>query len=291
MTSVSSGYKGGGYDEAYSGAGYEIRLANPFTGEPTGETVPGADPSILEYEPEEVLAYELGAKMSLLDGAAELNLAVFRMEYDDLQTSSLVGDVFRVGNAGESISQGLEIDGRWQVTQGLSLGGAVAYLDAYYKDFTGATCTVPQTVDPVSNPGCLREDGSNIALGESGGQDLTDETLVFAPEWSANLHGQYVLPLGDAMELITRVDVNYTDKFYSALDLDPNTRHDDATIVNARIALASSNNTWSVALLGKNLTDETTYFWKNDVPLTGSNSYYGLPERPRSIALQARYRF
>ena len=37
-----------------------------------------------EVEDEEVLAYELGAKMSLLEGAAELNFAAFRMEYDNL---------------------------------------------------------------------------------------------------------------------------------------------------------------------------------------------------------------
>ena len=150
--SVSTGFKGGGYDEAYSGAGYEIRLANPFTGEPTGESVPGNDPSILEYEAEEVLAYEVGAKMRLLDGAAELNLAVFRMEYDDLQTSSLVGDVFRVGNAGEAISQGVELDGRILLSERLSVGGAVAYLDAYYDDFTGATCTIPQATGSGEQP-------------------------------------------------------------------------------------------------------------------------------------------
>lgn len=289
--SVSTGFKGGGYDEAYSCAGYEIRLADPSTGELTGESVPGAEPSILEYEPEEVLSYEVGAKMRLLDGAAELNLAVFRMEYEDLQTSSLVGDVFRVGNAGEAISQGVELDGRLLLSERLSVGGALAYLDAYYDDFTGATCTVPQATDPVNNPGCLREDGSNIAPGETGGQDLQDETLLFAPDWSANLYAQYVIPLGNTMELVSGVDINYTDEFYSALDLDPNTKHDAATRINARIALASNDDTWVVALVGKNLTDETTYFWNNDVPVTNSNSYFGLPERPRSIALQARYRF
>lgn len=289
--SVSTGFKGGGYDEAYSGAGYEIRLANPFTGEPTGETVPGNDPSILEYEPEEVLAYELGAKLGLLDGAAELNVALFRMEYENLQTSSLIGDVFRVGNAGESISQGIEIDGRWRATERFTLSAAVAYLDAYYKDFTGATCTIPQATDPDNNPGCLKEDGSNIAAGESGGQDLTDETLLFAPEWSAVLSARYAMPLSKHLLLAGNLDINYEDEFYSALDLDPNTRHDAATIINARIALSGIDKGWSVALIGKNLTDEKTYVWNNDVPLTNSNSYYALPQRPRSIAVQARYRF
>ncbi|MBT4522678.1 MAG: TonB-dependent receptor, partial [Halieaceae bacterium] len=152
--SVSTGFKAGGFDEAYSGAGYEIRLVHPITNAPIGGSVPGNDPSILEYEDEEVLAYELGAKMSLLDGAAELNFAVFRMEYDNLQTSSLVGDAFRVGNAGESISQGVELDGRILLSERLTIGGAMAYLDAHYKDFSGATCTTPQAMDPANNPGC-----------------------------------------------------------------------------------------------------------------------------------------
>ena len=289
--SVSTGFKGGGFDEAYSNAGYEIRLANPVTGELTGESVPGNDPSILNYDDETVTAYEVGAKMSLLEGAAELNIAVFRTEFDNLQTSSLVGDVFRVGNAGEAVSQGVEIDGRWQVTERLSFGAAVAYLDAYYDDFTGATCTIPQATDPDNNPGCLRDDGSNITVGESGGQDLKDETLLFAPDWSATLNAKYVMPLSANLILVNSMDINYEDEIYSALDLDPNTRHDDLTTINARIALANVDRTWSVAVIGKNLTDEKSNIWHNDVPLTNSNSYFGLPNRPRSIAVQARYRF
>ena len=289
--SISTGFKAGGFDEAYSGAGYEIRLANPVTGELTGESVPGNEPSILNYDDETVTAFEVGAKMRLLENAAELNIAVFRSEYDNLQTSSLVGDVFRVGNAGAAISQGVEVDGRWQATESLSFGAAVAYLDAYYDDFTGATCTIPQAADPVNNPGCLLPDGSNIAPGQSGGQNLKDETLLFAPEWSATLTGRFVMPLGDNLVLVNSLDMNYEDAFYSALDLDPNTKNDGTTIFNARIALASVDRSWTVALIGKNLTDEKSNIWNNDVPITNSNSYFGLPNRPRSIAMQARYRF
>jgi iron complex outermembrane recepter protein len=289
--SVGTGYKGGGYDEAYSGAGETIRLSNSFAGVPNGLTIAGNDASQLEYDEETVLAYELGAKLTLADGAANVNIAIFRMEYDDLQVSSLVGDNYQVSNAGSSISQGIEIDGRWRLTERLTVGGAVAYLDAYYDEFNGATCTIPQSTDPLNNPGCLAADGSNITAGETGGQDLSGETLTFAPDWSANLNVAYVYPLGAAMELRTHVDVNYTDEFYSALDLDPNTKHDSYTKVNARIALASSDDKWSLALVGKNLTDKKTTVWNNDVPLTDSDSYFGVPERPRSIAIQGRYRF
>ena len=205
-----------------------------------------------------------------------------------LQVSALVGDVFVVSNAGEAISQGVEADGRWLLTERLTIGASVAYLDAYYEDFTGAACTIPQITDPVNNPGCLLEDGTS---GAGGGQDLKDETLLFAPEWSANVNAEYITPIGDNMELRLNADVNYTDEFESALDLDPNTGHDSATKVNARIALASMADTWSIALIGKNLTDETTHVWHNDVPVNNSNSYFAVPERPRSIAIQARYRF
>jgi len=288
--SVSTGFKGGGYDEAYSGSGDEIRRFHPLYGQLP--SVPGNDSSILEYKPEEVFAYEFGAKMSLLDGAATLNFAAFRMEYDNLQTSSLIGDVFRVGNAGEAISQGVEMDARIMLSENFQIGGAIAYLDAYYEKFDGATCTTPQSMDPVNNPGCLLPDGTNITTpGQVGGQNMKGETLVFAPEVTANLYAQYFVPLDNDMELDMSVDINYSDEFYSALDLDPNTKHDATTIVNARIALLNTDDTWSVALVGKNLTDETTYFWKNDVALTNSNSYVGFPERPRSVSLQARYNF
>ena len=36
----------------------------------------------------------------------------------------------------------------------------------------------------------------------------------------------------------------------------------------------------------RNLTDEDNHIWRNDAPVTASNSYFGVPERPRSIAIQ-----
>ncbi|MFT6286739.1 MAG: outer membrane receptor protein involved in Fe transport [Alcanivorax sp.] len=290
---VSTGFKGGGFDEAYTGAGSTVRTGSVATGEPDGGVIQtGIDGSILEYDDETVLAYEIGAKMTLADGAANLNIAIFRMEYEDLQVSSLVGDIFQVGNAGEAISQGIEIDGRWMLAEGFIVGGAMAYLDATYDAFDGATCTIPQSTDPSNNPGCLAADGSgNITAPGAGGQDLSGETLLFAPEWSYNINATWIIPLSGDLEIRTNADVNYTDEFYSALDLDPNTLHDSVVRVNARIALATIDDKWSIALVGKNLTDEESRVWNNDVPTTASNSYFGVPERPRSLAIQARYRF
>jgi len=290
--SVSTGFKGGGYDEGYNSAGPQLRTGNILTGEPDGGIIEtGIDSSILEFNKESALAYELGAKITLADGAANINMAIFLTEYEDLQVSSLVGDVYRVGNAGESTVQGAEIDGRWRLTEGFTLGGALAYLDASYDTFLGASCTNPQATDPVNNPGCLRNDGTNISLGERGGQDLSGETLTNAPEWTANINAEWVFPLAGSMELRTRIDANYSDEFYSSIALDPNTKHDAVTRINARIGLTEASETWSVALIGKNLTDKVTSVSNNHTPITSTDTYLSVPGRPRSVAIQARYRF
>ena len=77
---------------------------------------------------------------------------------------------------------------------------------------------------------------------------------------------------------------------------DPVTNSDSYTKVNARVALESSDGTWSVAFVGKNLTDETTYNWGNDATLSGDGlgfdrSYFHQFEAPRTYEFQARYNF
>ena len=71
--------------------------------------------------------------MSLADGAAELSLAWYMTEYTDLQVSQFDGVLgFNVTNAGEATVQGLVADGRWAVTDSLTLTDAVAFRDHNY---------------------------------------------------------------------------------------------------------------------------------------------------------------
>ena len=65
---------------------------------------------------------------------------------------------------------------------------------------------------------------------------------------------------------------------------------DSYTKWNARVALSSLESGWEIALIGKNLTDETVTSHGNDVPLY-LGAHYVFTERPRSIALQASYNF
>ncbi|MCR9106275.1 MAG: TonB-dependent receptor [Gammaproteobacteria bacterium] len=259
--SVSTGYKAGGFDARSNRA-----------------TFPDGRPA-LEFEEEEALSMEIGAKLGLLDNAAELNIAVFRTEYDDLQVSVFDGVLgFDVQNAASATTQGVEMDGRWQVTDKLRLTGAMAYTDFEFDDYENGACYKGQTPSQV--------------VGGVAFCDWQGNTNQFTPEFSGTLGINFVQPVLDNLELSTAVDVIYSDDYFAAPDLDPQAVQDSYVKLNARIALGRADGVWEVALVGRNLTDEEIITFANDVPLTGPvTSYFAFVERPRTVAVQATYNF
>jgi len=236
-------------------------------------------PVNFEFEEEEVLSVEVGAKMSLAGGAAELNISAFWMEFSDLQTSTFDGSLgFFVENAAEAVSQGVEVDGRWRLSEALTLFGSLGYLDFEWQEFSGAKCFVSGVVAPDN----LEANGSSC--------DLSGKENAFTPEWSATLGVQYERALTDGLELRASTDLLFKDNHYTASDLNPHTEQEAYTKFNARLALADTAGVWEVALVGKNLTDELTQNHAVDVPFV-SGAYAVRVEEPRSLAIQAKYHF
>ena len=94
------------------------------------------------------------------------------------------------------------------------------------------------------------------------------------------------------MDFRANLDLLYTDEQYINVTLDDNVKQDDVTRVNARIALETDS--WSLAVVGKNLTDEDIASFASNTPLSGAlgtPSYTTYYERPRTVAIQAMYRF
>ncbi|WNC73880.1 TonB-dependent receptor [Thalassotalea psychrophila] len=225
-----------------------------------------------EFEEEKALGLEIGFKSDLLDGRARLNMAVFHTNFEDLQVTTWNGFAFEVGNAAESVSQGIEVDGSFLLTDNLTLSGSFSYLDSYYEDYANGPCSAE-----------VQATGMEIC-------DLTDETTPFAPELSSSLFLDYITEIGTNMELFLQLNVNYMDDVFLDTDLDPNVMQEAHTKVNARIALASIEETWELALIGKNLTDETTFSAGLDVPLV-AGGYMGYTDAPRTVSVQGTYRF
>jgi outer membrane receptor protein involved in Fe transport len=223
--------------------------------------------------------------MDLWDGRARLNVAIFSSEFEDVQVSTFDGNAgFVVGNAAETEVMGFEADGSVVLTEHLTLNAGFAYLDATYKSFADAACNERQVIAHIAAGG--------VRSGCT--QDLSGESLQFSPELSGNLALEFATNVTDGMELRAGVDMLYSDEYEVANDLDPAVAQDSYIKVNARIQLASIEQTWSIALLGKNLTDEETTTWGNDVPLAGQGfgeTYFQHIDPPRSLEIQARYQF
>ena len=291
--SVNTAFKGGGFDEAYGNADGFVQRANPLTGELQGGPVPtGITDETINYDPEEVLAFEVGAKWLFNDSQSELFVAIFRSEYDHLQTSALDVDQFVVVNAGSAVTQGIELGGRWAITDNWYLKGGATILDANWDSFENAPCTVQQTITPAQFPGCNDAQGVQITeASQAVGQDISDQTLLFAPDISANLSLGYITRITDDLGFFSRLAIKHRDEYYSSLDLDLNTIHDALTTMDMTMGIASISDGWRLSLIGKNITDERATVVNGDVPTTASLSYFGIPTRPRSVALQLSYDF
>ena len=273
----TKGFKSGGFDARSNGHPDAAvnNAGNPISGNPiTGSWV---------FDREEATSIELGSKMTLADGAAELNIALYMTEYSDLQVSQFDGTLgFNVTNAGEATVQGLEADGRWAVSDNVTLTGSAAYLDFNYDKFPNSQCYFGQVSDSADFAGLC---------------DVSGERKEYTPELQANIGAAWMGEVGEGLILSASADLVYMDDYIYASNLDPRTMQKATTQVSARIAISDSEGNWEVALLGRNLTDETVINFGGNTPLGGTltggagNSYYAFVNRPLNIALQAKYSF
>ncbi|QFU77461.1 TonB-dependent receptor [Halioglobus maricola] len=230
-----------------------------------------------EFEGEENETYELGAKSTLLDGTLEFNAALYYTEYTDLQIAQFDGTLgFNVGNAPETELWGVEIDGRWAITDNLTAAYGAAYLDHEYTDYPNGNCYNRETPNP-----------------ETGLCDYTGRTGQYAPEWSGFFSLSHVYPLGAELELHSAFDLSYTGEQNVHVNLDPQWEVDDLTQMNFRMGLYADS--WDVAVLVQNLSDEQQFTYVGNTPLSGStfgtNTFYSFMSRPRTTYLQATWHF
>ncbi|NKI19255.1 TonB-dependent receptor [Spongiibacter sp. KMU-166] len=256
------------YTEGAKSGGYDARGNNANDG-PTGG---GTN---FEFEDELADAWEVGAKMRLLDGSADLNIAVYRVEYSNMQVSVFDGVAgFNVTNAGSALTQGAELDGRWLATDWLMLTAAVGYLDFEWLSYEQGPCY----------PGSPEEDP------DTGTCSFNGKVNQQTPRWTSSLSSTITLPVGSRHTLEFAVDVNYRDEHYIAGDLDPRSLQEALTKYHARVRVFDNDNTWWLTLAGKNLSEE---MGQGLGAATGLDvgGYRSSTEPPRSVYLEAGLRF
>jgi iron complex outermembrane receptor protein len=228
----------------------------------------------IEFGAEKVTAYEIGTKLSLLDGSMRLNLAAFRSKYDDLQVSSFISaQQFRIDNAASAVTKGIEAGLDWKPTPQLVISSNIGILDATYSSFPGAACYTGQT----AAQGCV-----------GGAQDLSGKTLPFASKFSGSLNGTYTLDLSDMMKLKLFAEVTHASGYYMNPDLHPAKLQRGYEYYNARITLAASDDRWDISLIGRNLSNRTVRTATSNSAPDGIDAYVA-PPRTFGIAATINY--
>lgn len=289
--SYSEGFKSGGFSGADDGMPDNLgRRVDPEVGAfawpcETGQDFrdcydPNQPSDDFEFDDEEVIAFEVGGKHTLLDGAMNLNWAAFYTEYDNLQTSIFKGLGFGVTNAAEVTVQGIEFDLLWLATEGLQIGLNGAWLDSQYDSYSDAPCDAEQ----------LDFDAFCGQIGGSTNNDLAGENTTFAPEYTAALFFDYSLVFNNGMEFFAGGEANYSDSYDTQGDLDVNDQVDDYTKMNLRVGLRGANEDWEVMLYGRNITDEEVAAYGFDVPVL-SGSHADMYDEGRVVGARFKYSF
>lgn len=222
-----------------------------------------------QFDSERARSWEVGGKFRFLDGKGQLNLALFRTSFADLQVSQYNGTAFVTGNAASAISQGVEVDTSIGLGDNWTVGGSLGYLDAHYKDYPGGAClyNAPSTCVPRTN-------------------NLAGARLVRAPEWTASgfIEGKY--PVSDSLQVVGRVSASHQSRSFFQPDLNPLNSQPAFTKFDARLAVGREDGKWELALVGRNLTDKVTISQAFNTPTFGGNSHMALVGAPRTVTLQ-----
>jgi iron complex outermembrane receptor protein len=152
---------------------------------------------LLAFDPEEILSYEIGAKLDMLDQTLRINTSIYYSEYDDIQlrvtrTIDEFTTLDGIINAAEATMTGAEIEVNWLPIEHLILGLTGAWIDAEYDDF-------------------FDEDAAGMIV------DRSREEFAYIPEQTWSLMAQYTWDL-DVGELSQRISGFYTDGIFIGLD-------------------------------------------------------------------------
>ncbi|PEQ14437.1 ligand-gated channel [Novosphingobium sp. PC22D] len=275
----------GAYKTAYKSGGFSNGGINSkFSANPTDD---------LTFEPETAEGFEIGIKSTLMDRQLRLNLTVFTYDYNDLQVDFFNSPIFAFQTlTADARTRGVELEFQFapRGVPGLNLNGSVNYNKAKYTDFPLAPCYAGQT--PA--------EGCTLVGGLSARQDLSDAPLSVAPEWTGNLGVSYEMPVGEAFKLGFNADARYSDSYLASGFGNPLSMQDSYVTLDAGVRFGAEDDNWTLAVIGKNLTNEFYVTGVVDGPSTGSGTgtaagvkadQLGFGALPRTVMVEVTKRF
>jgi outer membrane receptor protein involved in Fe transport len=228
------------------------------------------------FDSEKVKGFEVGMKTLLLNNTLSLDAVAYSYKFTNLQVNVYVPVTasFKVGNAGEAKTEGIELGARWQASDRLQLHALATYNDGTINGYNGQCYTLQTAAE-----GCVN--GTY--------QDLSGKSLPRAPKFTATLGGLYTYPVTGSLNASFGVDAYYSDKYQLEILNDPNLTQDSFVRWDASVALETQDRKWRAALFGRNLSNEAVATFG----ATRGFSNDGLAEiqRLRTVTLEFSHNF
>ena len=247
------------YSTGFKSGGFDMR----------GDAILTPD-TVNGYDPETVESWELGLKGRA--GPLSFSSALFYNEYSDQQVTTQVpavgGIASFVDNVGSSTFYGAEFEGSWRIMDSLTANFAVGYLKSDFEEF-------------------LRY---NLGLGVY--EDISDlVVLQNAPEWTGYLGLTW---RGNVLggDLAVTPSISYRDDYSQFEFPNPILDQEAFSLVDLTAVWTDPSDHWSIAVSGKNLTEEEYRVGGYNFAGAAYNDsvigYYG-PPRTVTATLQVKF--
>lgn len=253
----------------YKGPGLEVGSSSPLF---------SLDPLVqesAEIDPEKVSAFEAGLRW---ESTGEVNLQIslvgFYTRYSDYQSNSFNPQTssYIIRNAGLVTTRGFEFDFSARPWAGASLNGGLSFVDGEFTRYLEGPCTRTQTV----------LDGCSV-------QDLSGRSLNGSPKWQGSASFRQEVPVSDRVLGYGRVSYSYRGAVTHDLSLDPFTREDAFSLVDAQLGVELGAGL-EAYIFGRNLFDVT--YAERIIPAVffgGAYSQYVSPARAIGLGLNASF--
>ena len=209
-------------------------------------------PSVADAET--INSFEVGVKSDLLDDTLRLNAAAFFYTVDDMQFSAIGGsdNLTQLVNADKGEAYGFEVDAQWLATDELTFTAGYSYNHTEIQDDTLTVAPCGASIATATQSHCTvlddRPDGYNAVI--------DGNPFPQAPESIFNFTARYTIPMGDDGEFFVFTDWAFQGEtnifLYEAAEF----KTDDNFEGGLRIGYENFAHNYTVALFGRNITDE-----------------------------------
>ena len=225
--------------------------------------------ALTSVDSEEVTAFELGSKSTLMDGRLQLNAALFYQDVSDKQgityDSNLAAPVSRLISLGDADIYGVELELLAVPTDNLELSLGIGWFDGEIK----------------ADPGYI--------VYTAAGDELTlDGSELGSPDLMVNGVASYNIPLNDGAVVTLQTDFSYHSEGVGTGGNEYN-YSEAKTLVNARVFWVSASEKWEVQAYVKNVF-ETEYI-DNTYGSAGSDYVFGNMGMPRWAGVKVGMNF